>query len=165
MFKVGDKVDSKLGNHGTIVKVYGFAVYEVQWTDGSKSKKSGGSLVLSASSVSAQAPVIAAQFKVGDRVKYLGGNCLDISKDSIYSINAISVSSNFLYVTNDMGHLSWYPVSCFASVSHTASIPDIGLVKIPAQLDTEHVCTMTEKHKCNCEFRSLLMNGCKCGGI
>lgn len=52
-----------------------------------------------------------------------------------------------------------YPNRIYVSnPGHNTSITSIGEFSI-------NTPTSTSKHKCRCEMRSLLMAGCKCGGI
>jgi len=90
-----------------------------------------------------------AKFKVGDKiknVKYDGGDTIDI-------VDIVDINDDFraYRLRNERLLLEWLALIDVVDIE--------GWILAAQTADNKPV-----KHKCHCDMRSLLIQGCKCGG-
>lgn len=91
-------------------------------------------------------------FKVGDEVIYTEKNGIFFTYGKTYTVLEVD-NYNCITLNADDGK-PWTVPSLYVILNNFVARTNLNISNSP-----------TEKHKCNCNFRDLLMNGCKCGGI
>jgi hypothetical protein len=102
--------------------------------------------------------------KTGDKVRFLVKSMLGAFKIADIGF-IVHIENNWVHIVNMNGikpdSIVWqFSTRDLGTVFELVeSKPNISAWKVTT-VDTE-----TVKRACNCDFRDLLMNGCKCGGI